>query len=198
MQARPCETFTALAAAVLAEPPRLGATRLVCIDGPAGSGKTTFGTALAAVLQAPLVHMDDVYSGWTLVGASARLAAGVLHPLRAGQPGRYHRRDWATGRFVPEPTVVPAGPALVVEGCGSAPRAWDEFSTLRVWVEAPARLRLARGLARDGEQLRPQWLRWQEEEAAYFAADGTRDRADLVVDGAAAVLDEPGGSAPLG
>lgn len=198
MQVGQCETFTALAAAVLVEPPRLGATRLVSVDGPAGSGKTTFGTALAAALQAPLVHMDDVYAGWTLVGASARLAAGVLRPVRAGQPGRYHRYDWATERFATEPTVVPAGPALVVEGCGSAPRDWDRFSTLRVWVAAPARLRLERGLDRDGEQLRPQWLRWQQEEAAYFAAERTRDRADLLVDGAPAVPDRPGAFTPLG
>ena len=192
MQVNGCETFTALATAVLASFPRLGATRLVCVDGPAGSGKTTFGSALAAALAAPLVHMDDVYAGWTLVGATARLAAGVLAPLRAGEPGRYHRYDWGSGLFAAEPTVVPAGPALVVEGCGSAPRAWDGSSTLRVWVEAPARLRLDRGLHRDGKALRAHWLRWQEQEAAVFTAEDTRARADLRVDGAPLVPDRPG------
>jgi len=192
------ETFTALATAVLAAAPRLGATRLVCVDGPAGSGKTTFGSSLAAALEAPLVHMDDVYAGWTLVGATARLAAGVLQPLHAGEPGRYHRYEWGPGRFAAVPTVVPAGPALVVEGCGSAPRAWDRFSTLRIWVEAPARLRLDRGLDRDGEALRGHWLRWQEQETAVFAAEGTRARADLLIDGAPLVPDRPGRFTRLG
>lgn len=54
-----------------------------------------------------------------------------------------------------------------------------------MWVEAPAPLRLARGLARDGEPLAGHWRRWQESAAAHFAAEDTRARADLRVDGAA-------------
>jgi uridine kinase len=187
------QTFDGLAAEVRAAPARLGGTRLVCVDGPAGSGKTTFGLRLAAALDAPLVHMDDLYAGWTLVGAGARLAAGVLRPLRAGRPGAHHRYDWHAGAFAAEPTVVPVAAALVVEGCGSCPPAWDPFTTLRVWLEAPAGLRLGRGVARDGEALRAEWLRWQQREAAVFAAERTRERADLRVDGAPGVPDEDGG-----
>jgi uridine kinase len=185
-------TFAGLAAAVLASAPRLGGIRLVCIDGPAGSGKTTFGRRLAESLDAPLVHMDDLYAGWTLVGAAARLAAGVLRPLRSGQPGAYHRFDWHAGAFATGPTTVPVAPALVVEGCGSCPPALDPLTTLRVWVEAPSELRLRRGLERDGDALRGEWLRWQDREAAVFAAERTRARADLRIDGAPAVPDDPG------
>jgi uridine kinase len=191
-------TYAALAARIRAAPARLGGTRLVCVDGPAGSGKTTFGRRLAAVLHAPLVHMDDLYAGWTLAGAADRLVAGVLRPLQAGRPGAYSRYDWATGRFAAVPTEVPVCPALVVEGCGSCPPAVDPLTTLRVWVEAPAELRLRRGLARDGEALRPEWLRWQQEEAAVFAADRTRDRADLRVDGAPGPPEDPGSFRLLG
>jgi uridine kinase len=178
------DTFAALAADVRAAAPRLGRTRLVCVDGPAGSGKTTFAGRLAAELGAPVLHMDDVYAGWTLTGGFARLAAGVLRPLREGRAGAVHRYDWAAGRFA-EVIDVPAGPALVVEGCGSAPRDVDPYAVLRVWVEAPRALRLARGIARDGEAMRAEWLRWQEMEAVEFAVQDTRARADLLVDGAA-------------
>ena len=41
-------------------------------------------------------------------------------------------------------------------------------------------------LARDGEALAPEWRRWLVTEAAHFAAEDTRARADLRVDGAAA------------
>ena len=34
-------------------PPRLGRTRLVCVDGPAGSGKTTLAGRLAGALPQP-------------------------------------------------------------------------------------------------------------------------------------------------
>ena len=182
------DTFAALAARVLAAPARLGAVRLVCIDGPAGSGKTTFAGRLTDALGdgAGLVHLEDLYAGWTLTGAVARLSAGVLRPLAEGRAGSHARYDWAAGRFADEPVSVAVPRVLVVEGCGSSPRALDPWTTLRVWVEAPAELRLSRGLARDGDELAAHWRRWQESEAAHFAAEDTRARADLRVDGAAA------------
>jgi uridine kinase len=181
------ETFAGLAARVLAGPARLGAVRLVCVDGPAGSGKTTFAGRLTDALgdDAGLVHLEDLYAGWTLTGAAARLSAGVLRPLAEGRPGSYSRYDWAAGRFSDQPVPVAVPRVLVVEGCGSSPRALDPWTTLRIWVEAPARLRLSRGLARDGEDLAAHWRRWQESEARHFATDDTRARADLLVDGAA-------------
>jgi uridine kinase len=174
-----------LAARVLAGPARLGGTRLVCVDGPAGSGKTTFATRLAADLgeAAAMVHFDDLYAGWTLTGAAARLQAGVLRPIREGRAGSFHRYDWTVPGFSPTATEVPARPVLIVEGCGSSPSRLDPWTTLRIWVEAPPALRIARGLARDGAGLEAEWLRWQHTEAAEFARERTKERADLWVDG---------------
>jgi uridine kinase len=176
-----------LAERVLAAEPRLGDTRLVCIDGPAGSGKTTFAGRLAAALgpAAAVVHMDDLYAGWTLTGSIERLTAGVLQPLAVGRPGAYRPYDWAAGEFRPAPVEVPPAPVLVVEGCGSAPRVLEPSISLLIWIEAPAALRLARGLARDGVELEAHWRQWQQEEAAAFAADDTRARAHLRIDGTA-------------
>ena len=177
-----------LASRVLAEQPRLGSTRLVCIDGPAGSGKTTFAGRLAAALgpAATLVHLEDLYDGWTLTGAVARLRAGVLQPITEGRPGAFCRYDWGVGAFAAETTPVPPAPVLIVEGCGSSPRALDRWTTLRIWVEAPTAVRLARGLARDGADLEPEWRRWLQTEAAEFAREDTHARADVRVDGATA------------
>jgi uridine kinase len=180
-------TFAALADRVLAAPPTLGATRLVCVDGPAGSGKTTFAGRLAAALGpgAAQLHLDDLFAGWTLTGSTARLAAGVLRPLADGRPGAYHRFDWDVRRFADVITPVPVTGVLVVEGCGSSRRSLEPWLSLRIWVEAPRDLRMARGVARDGAALAGHWRRWQETEAAVFAAEDTRARADLRVDGAA-------------
>ena len=170
---------------VLGGPARLGGVRLVCVDGPAGSGKTTLAGRLATAFgdDAVVVSIDDLYAGWTLTGARARLQAGVLRPLAEGRPGAYHRFDWSIRWFLPEATAVPVPTVLLVEGCGSSPRALDPWTTLRIWVEAPADLRLVRGLTRDGVHLAPEWRRWQETEAAEFVREDTRARADLRLDG---------------
>ena len=183
---------TDLAARILATPARLGSVRLVCVDGPAGSGKTTLAGRLVAALgdAAALVHFDDLYAGWTMTGAQGRLQAGVLGPLSEGRAGSHSRYDWVTRHFAAERVAVPVRDVLVVEGCGSSPRALDPWTTLRVWVEAPVDLRLARGLARDGEELEPEWRRWLETEAAEFAREDTRARADVRLHGTAPPADD--------
>jgi uridine kinase len=180
------EPVTGVAERVLAAPARLGAVRLVVVDGPAGSGKTTYAAALAAALgDAPVVHMDDLFGGWA--GALVpdvwhRLEAQVLAPLRDGRTARYQMYDWVADEFGGW-IDVPRHPVLVLEGVGSAARPVDPWAVLRVWVEAPADLRLTRGLARDGLAMREHWLRFVETEDAHFASDGTCDRADVIVDG---------------
>jgi dephospho-CoA kinase len=55
--------------------------------------------------------------------------------------------------------------------------------TFRVWVEADANVRLQRGMARDGESQRHLWLKWMNDEALFFERDGTRQAADIIVNG---------------
>ena len=61
----PSETADRVVALALARPPTLGDGRLVCVDGPAGSGKTTLAAGIAARTGAPVLHMDDLYPGWS-------------------------------------------------------------------------------------------------------------------------------------
>ncbi|WP_418277148.1 uridine kinase family protein [Isoptericola jiangsuensis] len=159
-------------------------TRLVCVDGPAGSGKTTLATQVAVELCCQVVHMDDLYEGWEAGpgGGSARLARRVLAPLAEGRTGEYRRYDWVAGDWAETHRVEPA-PFLVVEGCGAAARTVDPWVALRVWVEADDGERLRRGLARDGEHARQHWLQWMRDESAHYAAEQTRERADVLVDG---------------
>jgi uridine kinase len=175
---------------VVASQPRLAGTRLVCIDGPAGSGKTSLAAALARELAArvgdavPVVHMDDLYEGWeqALDAVAERLRSQLLEPLSLGRPGGYRRYDWDAGCFA-EWHVVPPAAVVVIEGVGSAPRGVDPYVSLLVWIEAPADLRLARGVARDGETLRPQWERWMVHEREHAERERTRQRAHLILDG---------------
>ncbi|GAA5182853.1 hypothetical protein GCM10023322_20690 [Rugosimonospora acidiphila] len=190
------ERFDDLAATILNGPARLGPVRAVAVDGPTGSGKTTFAARLAESLSAAgatvaLVHTDDLLDGWDdQFSFWHRLEEGVLAPLRAGRPGRYPVYDWVRGRFdgvrdVPVPDV------LVLEGSTAARAAVRPELTRSVFVYAPAELRLNRVLARDGADVRESLLRWMNAEEAYFLADGVHDGVDALIDGAPKVGHDP-------
>jgi uridine kinase len=181
-----------LAARVLAAAPRCGTTRLVCVDGPSGSGKTSLAGRLTAALgHPPLLHMDDLYPGWDgLADAVPLLHDWIVAPLASGLPARYRRYDWDRGEYAEEHDLgVP--PLLVVEGVAAGARIVAARSVLLVWVEAPQDERFRRGIARDGEAYCPQWERWAQQEQLHFAAEGTRGRADVRVDGAPTVPHDP-------
>jgi hypothetical protein len=175
------ERVAAVVALVDASEPRCGATRLVAIDGPSGSGKTTLARDVAAALAAPTVHMDDLYPGWDgLREGVERAHEWLAEPLASGRPGRYRRWDWAAGRYA-EWVQVAGTEVVVLEGCGSGVRpVGDSVSTL-VWVDAAEAVRHARGMARDAAY-EPFWDEWAAQERALYAGDGTRGRAELVID----------------
>lgn len=181
------QTYAALAGEIYVAPPRLGQVRLVTIDGPSGSGKSAFARALVEALSrrgsVVLVEMEALYEGWTLEGAWRRLDELVLEPLAAGWPGGFHPYDWTALRWSSRWCVVPVSQVVVVEGCGSSARATDAFATRQIWIEAPPEVARARGLAREGVDLERRLRDWQLIEAAHFAEQGTRQRADLRVDG---------------
>jgi uridine kinase len=168
---------------VAARDPRCGTVRVVAVDGPSGSGKSTLGAQLGAALSAPVVHMDDVYPGWDgLADAVPLVTTQVLAPLATSAEAAYRRWDWVRHRWSRQRVHVDAAPVLVLEGVGSSVRPAGDYATVCVWVEAERPVRFARGIERDGETYRPHWERWARQEAALFAADGTRDRADVVLD----------------
>lgn len=175
-------TVAEVALVARSRPVSLGSARLICIDGPAGSGKTTLSVALSASLAAPVVHMDDLYNGWTGMDAGRDSLEQLLRNLAAGSPGAYRRFDWHAYAYAETVTVAP-GPWLIVEGCGSWSRRWADLVTLLVWVEAPPGVCLERGVARDGEAMRDQWLEWQHTQATVFEAEQTRGCADVVATG---------------
>jgi uridine kinase len=175
----------AVAAALLAisrAQPRCGTTTVVAIDGPSGAGKTVFAAALAERLPgAQLLHMDDLYPGWDgLDQAVADLHDQVLAPLARGERAAYRRWDWEHDRYAGWQDL-PATNLLLVEGVGAGASPGAEHESVLIWLEADRDVRLQRGIDRDGESYLPYWQRWAAQEEALFAADGTRNRADLIV-----------------
>jgi energy-coupling factor transporter ATP-binding protein EcfA2 len=162
--------------------PTLAKGRLICVDGPAGSGKTTLADELAELSGASILHTDDMFEGWGGLPRITDQLESLLRPLATGRAGTYRRWDWP-GNDWAETILVPPAPLLVLEGVGSGAAAYDELVTVLAWVEVPYALRMARGLERGGVGVEDNWPQWAVDEQALFDREGTRERADLVLDG---------------
>ncbi|WP_425303547.1 uridine kinase family protein, partial [Nocardia wallacei] len=116
-----------------------------------------------------------------LGGASPR-PPGPPAGLAEDRPGRYQRYDWGLRRRAEWHDVEPGG-VLILEGVSAARAAVRDRLSLAIWVQTSREVRLARGLERDGAQALPLWQEWMAAEDAHFAADRTREYADVIVEG---------------
>jgi uridine kinase len=162
---------------------RPGPVRLVAVDGPGGSGKSTFALRLAAAAgDAPIVHTDDFASADNPVDWWPRLLEQVIEPLSRGVAASYQRYDWGSRSLAEWHDVEPT-PIVIVEGVSSERTEWLAKLSYVVWIDAPPDVRLRRGLDRDGEDAIELWKTWMAAEDEHYRNDPTRDRADLIVDG---------------
>ncbi len=174
-----------------ARPALLGRVRLVAVDGPSGSGKSTLAEPLAAAFAreiggaAVTVVSTDLLATWEHpLEWWPVLEEHLLAPLQAGRVANLPVTEWISGRPRPGGSLrVPPVDVLVLEGVSSGRQQVTGRLSALVWVEIADRSeRLERAVARDGEAMRPFLARWQVQEDEHFNADGTRRRADVVID----------------
>jgi uridine kinase len=176
----------ALVEHVSSSPPRLHGSRVVCIDGRAGAGKTSLAAELAASLEpvgpVTTLHMDDLYEGWSgLPTVADHVMHQLVGPWTAGEPGRLAAWDWhRSARSVPVPVALT--PFVLLEGVGSWSRGIEHVVSTLVWVECDEPTRRRRAMLRDGGLLEPRWDSWAADELLVHEREQTRVRADLVVD----------------
>ena len=160
-----------------ASPPR--AFTFVGIGGRGGAGKSTLAAGISG---AQVVGTDEFWDGEGF--DLDRLRAEVFEPLLCGRKARFWSWDWDARRAGGTRDVEPAG-VVVVEGVCALHRMFRDDYDVRVWVEAPYAVRLARGLERDGEAARRTWVeRWMPSEDHYVERDDPVSCAHVVVDGA--------------
>jgi uridine kinase len=176
-------------------------TVLVGVDGQGAAGKTLWAEGLAEALRsigqaAAIIHFDDFFlpSAERPHGTPEarpiggdfdwrRLRDEVLLPLRESRVASYGRYDW-TSDALAETHQVPAHGVVIVEGVYCIRRELADLYDVRVWVECPHDVRLARGILRDGEAARSRWeLDWMPCEERYVHEHNPGEAAHYVVSG---------------
>ena len=163
-------------------------SRIIAIDGPAGSGKTTLAARITSQWEEGVVctvHMDDLYEGWDLA-LSERLTRTLVYsiatPVSTGKNFSYRKYDWFKKGFA-ELIESPLPSLLILEGVGSGQKDVRKFLDQLIWIDIDHETGLQRVLRRDGDYLETEMRVWQKREREHFEHDNTRDCATFRIDG---------------
>lgn len=166
--------------------------KVIAIDGRAASGKTTRAALLGAVLDAPVIHMDDFFLLPSLrtkerlaqPGGNVhyeRFAEEVLPGLTSGAPFTYRVFDCSVMDFQGV-CEIPAASVRIVEGSYAHHPALGDYAQLRVFTDISPEDQMARILLRNGPQMAEMFrTRWIPMEERYFEAYSIREQADLLL-----------------
>ena len=118
-----------------------------------------------------------------------RLVTDVPGPHAAGRAAHYQRYDWDDDRLA-EWREVRADAIVVLEGVYTSTELLRPYIDYAIWVDCAYEVRLQRGLERDGEGMRAEWVeQWMPAENRYVEAERPDVGADLVLDGCGGAAD---------
>ncbi|MDC0980260.1 AAA family ATPase [Bdellovibrionales bacterium] len=158
-------------------------TRIICIDGCGGAGKTTFAQNISRELNfCPVIHTDDFASPKTSSIWHKRMLTQVLIPLKENSSAQYQRYDWNLNKLAEWITVGPQT-FVIIEGVSSCRKEFRPFISFGIYIDTDREIRLQRGLERDGHKALEQWKKWMAEEDAHFEHDLPENFVDLVISG---------------
>jgi uridine kinase len=165
---------------------KCGQTKIVVIDGPAGSGKTTLAKSLSGLLEnCPIIHMDEIYEGWENAlspKTSQDLVEWIINPLLESKSIEFVKYDWYLEKRI-EKVVIYLPKVLIIEGVGSSRFDISKHACLKLWIEVSKETGINRVLTRDGLQIQEQMKQWQTQESKFFLENNSKEKSDIWIDG---------------
>jgi uridine kinase len=163
---------------------------LITIDGRAGSGKSALAMYLGELYDAVIFSSDD-FSGWDYGFTwHQKCIDTIFTPLLRGDTHvTYQPVTWWPDQHPDLKHITLGAQIIILEGTGSNNPQLDSVRAISIFVDTPAEICIARGIARDtAAGLEPtlvhhRWHEWQEKETAYFAHYGTK--ATITITGTA-------------
>jgi uridine kinase len=165
---------------------KCGQTKIIVIDGPAGSGKTTLAKSLSGLLEnCPIIHMDEIYDGWENAlspKTSQDLVEWIINPLLESRSIEFVKYDWYLEKRI-EKVVINLPKVLIIEGVGSSSFEISKYASLKLWIEVTKETGINRVLTRDGQQIQEQMKKWQSQESKFFIENNSKENSDIWIDG---------------
>ena len=165
---------------------KCGQTKIIVIDGPAGSGKTTLAKSLSGLLEnCPIIHMDEIYEGWENALSPKTfkdLVEWIINPLLENNSIEYIKYDWNLEQRI-EKIVINNSKIIIIEGVGSSSFEISKHASLKLWIEVNKETGINRVLTRDGLHIQEQMKTWQSQESKFFIENNSKENSDIWIDG---------------
>jgi len=107
----------------------------------------------------------------------------LLEPLSKQLPVTYQIFDWKLNRFT-EFKTIPQSKYLILEGVGAAQREFRPYINKIIWIECDPNLGFNRVIARDGEQVEQEMIKFLIDQNNHFSAELSKNVADYTLNGA--------------
>lgn len=114
--------------------------------------------------------MDDLYDGWNdplSAKLTARVISQLFQPFIIQLPVKYQCFNWKLNRFDVMKSVYQSK-YLIVEGVGSGQRSFSEYLNRLIWIQIDPQVGFDRVIARDGEQVRNEMLKFLVDQNNHF------------------------------
>ena len=165
---------------------KCGQTKIIVVDGPAGSGKTTLAKSLSGLLEnCPIIHLDEIYEGWENAlspKTSQDLVEWIINPLLENNLIEYIKYDWNLEQRI-EKVVINNSKVIIIEGVGSSSFQVSKHASLKLWIEVNKETGINRVLTRDGLHIQEQMKTWQSQESKFFIENNSKENSDIWIDG---------------